>query len=132
MKMRRFTPAVSVALSIVMAAVLVAEAAAAPDPLKGKWYSVDTDGSNQTMHVGGGPGSSYNVRYYDDGASVCGWTLADGGPAASAQGRLSASGNVLSGDMPVYCLTHPRSLWGTGAFEFTYDLGTDTLLILTA
>jgi hypothetical protein len=114
--------------SLMMAAVLVVAAAAAPDPFKGTWYSVDNaDTSNQTLHVGGGPGSSYHVRYYDDGASVCGWNPGSSGPAASAQGSLSASGYVLSGDLPVYCLASPRYLWGTNTFVFTYDPGTDTL-----
>src|SRR5512139_501653 len=113
---RKFVPFLAVASSLLTAAVVVAQAAASPDPLKGTWYSVDTDTSNQTLRIGGGPGSSYHVRYVDDGASVCGWTPGSSGPAASAQGSLSASGFVLSGDMPVYCLTAPRYLWDTASF----------------
>jgi hypothetical protein len=127
MKSKKLIPYVAVAFSALMAVLLVAGAAAAPDPFQGTWYSVDTDTSNQTLRVGGGPGGSYHVRYYDYGASVCGWTPLGGGDAASAQGSLSASGLVLSGDLPVYCLASPRYLWGTGGFEFTYDAGTDTL-----
>ena len=113
--------------SLMMAAVLVVAAAAAPDPFKGTWYSVDPfDGSNQTLHVGGGPGSSYHVRYYDDGASVCGWNPVIGGPAASANGFLTAIGDQLSGNLPVYCLASPRTLWGD--FTFTFTLDGDTLI----
>jgi len=127
MKTKRFVPFLAAVFSLLMAVVLVAGVAAAPDPLKGKWYSTDVDTSSQTLHVGGGPGSSYHVRYYDDGASVCGWNPVTGGPAASAQGSLTGAGLVLSGNLPVYCLESPHYLWGTGAFEFTYDPGTDTL-----
>ena len=120
-------PLAAASFAILIAAVLVVGAAAAPDPFKGTWYSVDTDTSNQTMRIGGGPGSSYHVRYYDDGASVCGWTVGASGPAASANGFLSATGDVLSGSIPVYCLTSPRYLYGTSSFTFTYDPATDTL-----
>jgi hypothetical protein len=109
--------------SLMMAAVLVVAAAAAPDPFKGTWYSVDPfDGSNQTLHVGGGPGSSYHVRYYDDGASVCALDLST---AASASGFLTATGtsigDQLSGDLPVYCLASPRTWYGDLTFTFTLD-----------
>jgi len=70
-KTKKSVPMLAVAASLLMAAVLVVGAAAAPDPFKGKWHSIDVDGSNQTLQVGGGPGGSYHVRYYDDGATVC-------------------------------------------------------------
>lgn len=114
-------------ISLIISAVFVIGAAAAPDPFQGTWYSEDIDHSNQTLRIGGGPGSSYHVRYYDDGASVCGWTLGASGPAASANGSLSASGYVLSGSLPVYCLTSPRYFYANSAFEFTYNPVTDTL-----
>jgi hypothetical protein len=119
------------ALSVFIAATLVIGASAAnPDPFKGVWHSVDTDGSNQTMRVGGGPGVSHHVVYYDDGASVCGFD-ADGNflAAASAVGALGVTGDTLSGLMPVYCLASPRYLWDLDAyFELTYQPGSDTLL----
>jgi hypothetical protein len=130
-KHKKTNPLAALALSILIAAVLVVGAAAAPDPFKGNWYSVDIDGSNQTLLIGGGPGSSYHVRYYDDGASVCGWTPGASGLAASANGSLSASGFVLSGSMPVYCLTSPRTFWDNSAFAFTYNPATDTLTDLS-
>ncbi len=127
-KNRKYLALAATALSIMIAAVLVVGAAAAPDPFKGTWYSVDIDTSNQTLRIGGGPGSSYHARYYDEGASVCGWIPGASGPAASANGSLSATGLVLSGSLPVYCLTSPRTFYGDGSFTFTYDPGTDTML----
>ncbi len=125
---RTFQPILAVVFSLLMAVVLVTAAAAAPDPFLGTWHSTDTDGSHQTLRIGGGPGSMYRVRYFDDGASVCGWSLLTGGPAASAQGFLTGSGDVLSGEMPVTCLATPHYLFGPAAFAFTYDPGTNTLL----
>jgi hypothetical protein len=131
MKMSKHVPLLASAISLLIAATLVIGASAAnPDPLKGTWYSVDTDGSNQILRVGGGPGVSHHVVYYDDGASVCGLD-SEGNflAAASAVGALGATGNTLSGLMPVYCLASPRYLWDLDAyFELTYQPGTDTLL----
>jgi len=129
---RKMVRLLATAASLLMAAVLVVGAAAAPDPFKGTWYSVDIfDGSNQTLHIGGGPGNSYHVRYYDDGASVCETPRPPyGGPwlyAASASGTLEASDFVLSGNLPVYCLAHPRHLYANGDFRYTYDSVGDTL-----
>jgi hypothetical protein len=127
-KTRKMVRLLATAASLVMAAVLVVGAAAAPDWFKGTWYSVDlADGSNQTLRIGGGPGNSYHVRYYDDGASVCGWHPVTGGDAASAQGSLTATDNVLSGNMDVYCLASPRYLYANGDFRYTYDSVEDTL-----
>ena len=126
-------PLAAAAFAILVAAVLVVGAAAAPDPFKGTWYATDIDGSNQTLRIGGGPGNSYHVRYYDDGATICGWTSGASGPAASANGSLSALGNELSGNLPVYCLTSPRSQYDDDfPFVFTYDPGTDTMTGLGA
>ena len=126
---KRFVPLIAAAFSLLMAVVLVVGAAAAPDPFRGKWYSTDEDLSSQSLVIGGGPGGSYHVRYFDDGATACGWSEESGGPAASATGFLSASGFVLSGDLPVYCLTTPPHLLDGSPFEFafTYDSGTGFL-----
>ena len=118
---------IAAATAVLMAAVLVVQAAAAPNPFKGAWYSQDSDTSNQMLRIAGGPAGSYRVRYYDDGASVCGWTQTGGGPAASARGVLTGPGFEISGDLPVYCLTSPRYLFATVTFTYTYDPGTDTL-----
>jgi len=110
--------------SILIAAVFATAALAAKDPFKGKWTSTDIDGSSQRLTIGGGPAGTYHVRYYVDGATVCdpGLTL-----AASANGSLSAAGNVLSGVLPVYCRTSPPYAWGDAVFTHTYDSSTDTL-----
>jgi hypothetical protein len=126
-KHRKFVPLLASAASLLIAAVLVVGAAAAPDPFKGKWHSIDVDGSYQTLVIGGGPGSTYHVRYHDYGASVCG-VDGTGAPlyAASAVGSLSASGTVLAGRLPVYCLASPRYLFEDPDtyFEFEYVAGT--------
>lgn len=117
------------ALIVLISAVFAAQAGAAPNPFIGMWHSTDIDGSNQTLTIGGGPGNTFRVRYHDDGASICGLDPDTGDflYAASARGSLTASGDYLSGTMPVYCQTSPPSLWGTYFFEYWYDPGTDTL-----
>jgi len=129
-KTKRWIPLSATALSLLVTAMLVIGAAAAPDPFKGTWHSIDTDGSNQTLHIGGGPGGSYHMVYYDDGASVCGFDAnGDFLAAASAVGRLGPLGNTISTLAPVYCLASPRYLYDLDAyFEYTYQAGTDTLV----
>ena len=123
-KMRKLVPVLASASSLLIAAVLVVGAAAAPDPFKGKWHSTDTDGSNQTLFVGGGPGSSYHVRYYDDGATVCAPDLS---VAASAIGALGRSGDTISGLVPVYCLASPPYVYDLHSY-FEYTLVGTTLV----
>jgi len=132
---KRFVPLIAAAFSLLMAVVLVVGAAAAPDPFRGKWYSTDVDFSSQSLVMGGGPGGSYHVRYYDAGASVCGWTVGSSGPAASAQGFLSltaAPDPTISGNLQVYCLTSPPTPYpaagSPSAFSFTYVPATDELI----
>ena len=125
-KMKKLVPLLASASALLVAAMLVVGAAAAPDPFKGKWTSVDIDGSNQTLLVGGGPAGSYHVRYHDDGATVC---AADLSIAASAVGALGSSGDTISGLMPVYCLASPRYLYDLDSyFQYTYYPATDTLV----
>ena len=49
---------------------MVTSALAARDPLMGTWESTDIDGSYQVMRIGGGPGDSHQVYFYDYGATV--------------------------------------------------------------
>src|SRR5574340_36436 len=127
---RKVIPWLAATSSLLLAAVMVIGAAAAPDPFKGQWRSTDTDGSTQTLRIGGGPDGSYHIVYYDDGATVCG--LDENGDflaAASAVGRLGPSGDTISGLAPVYCMASPRYLYDLDVyFEYTYQAGTDTLL----
>lgn len=116
-KRRKVISVVAAAGTLLLAAVLVIGAAAAPDPFKGKWHSIDIDGSYQTLQIGGGPGSSYHVRYFDEGASVC---AVDMLTAASANGSLTATGDTLSGVIQLYCLFSPPEAYESGTyFEYT-------------
>jgi hypothetical protein len=126
---RKLQVLLAAASSLLIAAALVVGAAAAPDPFKGTWYSVDTDGSNQTLHVGGGPGGTYHVRYHDDGATVCGVDPVTDVIlyAASGSGALTSAGNVLSGDVALYCFASPRLFYGNVTLTYSYNAGTDTL-----
>ena len=118
-----------IATLLLIALLAVSPVGAKPNPFVGVWVSTDTDGSNQRLTVGGGPGNAHNVRYYDDGATVCGLDPVTGDflSAARARGRLSASGTTLSGDLDLYCLTSPPEFNGTYFLVFEYDASTDTL-----
>lgn len=119
----------TVVLVLLLALLVAVGASAGHSPFIGKWESTDIDGSAQTLTIGGGPGMSHRVRYHDSAATVCG--LGPDGEilhAARAIGRLTASGNTLSGAMDVYCMTRPPSLWQADfPFTFVYDPATDTL-----
>lgn len=113
---------------IMIAATFATPAAAAKDQFKGVWVSTDIDGSSQRLIIASGRPGTNNTYYLDNGATICG--LAPDGSflyAASARGPLSRSGNVLSGNLPVYCHTHPRTFWGNFTFTYTYDASSDTL-----
>jgi hypothetical protein len=122
--------AAALAFAFVLAFALPADAARSP--FTGAWVATDVDGSSMIMAIGGGR-SSHRVFYFDRGASVCGWDgTFDPTTRAFARGRLSVSGNVLSGDLPVYCTTRPPSYEGDFTFTITYDAGSDTLIDTTA
>ena len=116
---------------VLISAVFVTAAAAKKDAFSGNWYSTDVDGSHQTLMITGGGGDMRHVKYYDDGASVCG---VDPGPppvilfAAKAKGMLTLSGNTLGGTLPVICVTTPPTFYADTPFSFVYDPLTDTLL----
>jgi hypothetical protein len=86
---------------LLITATFVVTAGARSDPFVGNWTSTDTDGSHQTLTIGGGSDDSYHVRYYDFGASTCGLdpTTGDILYAASAEGTLSLSGYMLYGTL---------------------------------
>ena len=131
MNTKKSTPVLAVIWSLLISAVLIVSASAAPDPLKGSWHSTDVDDSYQTLHIGGGPGNAYHVKYRDNGATVCGLDPDTGEIlyAATANGFLELSSGALSGSLPLYCLAGPRYLYNAAQpFAFTYQAGTDTLL----
>jgi hypothetical protein len=115
---------------MLLLALAMTSVGAAPNPFTGAWESTDfPDGSYQTISIGGGPGGSHHVHYKDFGASVCGPGPGGTTPfyAATAAGFLTESGNVLSGDLDVYCQYGPPAYHSTTFFTFTYDPLTDTL-----
>jgi hypothetical protein len=129
MKKSRVFLATAVIL-VLISAVFVSGAAAKKVAFTGTWYSTDVDGSNQTLKITGGGGGQVHVKYYDDGASVCG--VHPGPPvvilfAASAKGMLEVAGNTFGGTLPVICLTTPPTFYADSTFGFTYDPLTDTL-----
>jgi hypothetical protein len=119
----------SLLAAMLLIALAVSPVGAKPDPFIGVWTSTDIDGSSQTLNIGGGGGGTRHVRYYDDGATVCGLDPDTGDFlfAASARGPLSASGNTLSGNLDLYCMTTPPTFNGTYSFTYTYDPVSDTL-----
>lgn len=123
-----FIPLFIVAMLLV-STLYATQVSAKPSPFIGAWTSTDIDGSSQTLTIGGGGGDTRHVRYYDDGATICGLDPDTGDflSAASARGPLSVSGNTLSGNLDVYCQVSPPTLAGNFAFEYTYDPSTDTL-----
>ena len=125
--MKRTIRVLGIAVAVLLTLVRVSTALAARDPLVGSWQSTDIDGSYQILTIGGGPGSSHYVRYYDFGATICDVTPGALEFAASASGVLTGSGDELAGTLPVYCQYRPPEYWGDHYFQFTYDASTDTL-----
>ena len=123
---------VSVSLSLMLAAVLISSAAAAPNPTNpftGRWYSYDGhDGSYQTMIIGGGDGH-FRVTLYDTGADSCTDTPFDLSVAGLVTGNFSRDGDTISGSVTLRCMTSPPSV--QGPFDdrsFTWLSGSDQLV----
>jgi len=130
--MKKFlrTFSIAIALMLVLAATIPA-AAAPPNPFVDVWESTDTDGSYQTLTIGGGPAGTHHARYYDFGATVCGLDPVTSEPiyAASAIGTLTEAGNDLHGSFQVVCQTHPpEPLPYLCQLAYTYLPGTDSLI----
>jgi hypothetical protein len=121
-------PSLIIALLLV-SMLFVTQASAKPNPFIGVWTSIDVDGSSQTLVIGGGSGDTRQVRFHDDGATICGLDPETGDflSAASARGLLSVSGDTLSGDLSLYCQTSPPTFAGDFHFVYTYDPSTETL-----
>jgi len=127
---RRVRFLISALSALAMVTLVVSIAAAAPVPFIGAWESIDTDGSDQILTIGGGAGDTYHVRYYDFGATTCGLDPVSGDflYAASARGTLAAGGSDLTGTLPLYCQTSPPTHHSTPQFAYTYQPATDTLI----
>lgn len=125
---RTFRLSFTMLMLIALSMLPFVSAGASPDPIIGKWTSVDTDGSNQKLAIGGGPGNTYHVFLYDDGASVCGLDAAGNILyAATARGIGLLNADVLQVDFQVYCLAMPAFYQGAYQSVFTYDAVADTL-----
>ena len=112
--------------ALAMALAPDARAAQAPG-FTGRWWSVDIDGSNQKLLITPA-GDEYRLKLFDDGASICGLGP-DGKPLypAIGKGKGNAAGNVLHAEFKFWCLTNPKTFWGTATVDFLYDPATDTL-----
>ena len=114
--MRIVRPFLFATVALALAASQVV--AAPPDPFSGKWSSIDTDGSNQILALGGS-GATRRATLRDDYASVC------GGGVAIVRGIGLVAGDTMSGSFI------PRCANGTPALEtfisWDYDSATNTL-----
>lgn len=109
----------------VLAAAPAAVLAAKPfDPFIGSYRSIDLDGSNQLLALGGpDAGQLSNVRaviYLDDEATVC------GGSRSFADGFGVVNGNTLVAFLEVYC-GNARNKIGEDVITFTAKPETGTL-----
>jgi hypothetical protein len=103
-------------------AVLAPSAMAASGGLAGRWTSVDTDGSHQTLDIRGSGSRAYAVVYVDDSAtSVC------GGAPARISGPGYVDGDSLVAVGVLVCLPGGNVLRERLAIGYQYDAATDTL-----
>jgi len=94
------------------------------NPWKGKWWSIDLDGSLQSVVFLG----STNFKYVDRGATICGKD--EFGVIlyrADARGSGSISDFTFTGTADLRCLAHPPYIWGEHTFIWTYDPVTNTI-----
>lgn len=97
-------------------------AAAAQGDLAGRWTSIDTDGSHQTLTIEGSGERVYAMSLFDESAT----SLCDGAPASvNGPGRVTEDGLLLRG--AAVCRPGGNVLRGVIHLAFTYDAGTDTL-----
>jgi hypothetical protein len=109
------------ALAASIAFGLTAVAAAGPSPFTGVWKSTDTDGSSQTLMIGGGPPGAPHVQYFDDLATSCGEPFS----SATATGSGAISGMTMTVTLSVRC--HNGSPNPGATVTYTYDPATNTL-----
>ena len=116
---------------LLVASLAAPIAVQAGSPFNGAWWAIDVpDGSYMKLMIGGGGrANKFNVHYIDFGASVCGKDANDQPLyAATISGKGKANGNTLDvGVVSIYCLAHPKYVWGTTNMWFEYNPATDTL-----
>jgi hypothetical protein len=123
--MRRF-----VLITITCSAILgglalgpLSAAAVSRDAFRGNWTSTDTDGSHQTLAVGGsGQARHHSVFYTDDAA-----TRACGGDPAQGTGSGTVDGGTMYAKVALTCLPGGNHFRTRLTLAYTYDQGTDTL-----
>ena len=106
-------------LATIVATLMATTVLAVPkDPFKGNWKSIDTDGSRQSLALGG-RADWRNVNLRDNYATAC------GGGTAIAKGKGTVSGASLSVTLSVHCAN--KTPIADTPYTFTYDSLTNTL-----
>jgi len=91
------------------------------DTFQGRWTSIDTDGSHQTLNVRGQGWKTLAVQYHDDRATVC------GGVPARVSGSGSVDGNIMFVRGALTCQPGGKPFPGSVVLGFTYVAANDTL-----
>jgi hypothetical protein len=91
-------------------------------PFDGSWESIDTDGSYQTLTVQGSAPASRSVRLVDEGAGVCGGSLAE----FSGPGTIDGTDLHVSGTLR--CRLGGNPLRTRIGVSWTYNSDNDTLV----
>lgn len=114
----------AIAVVIVGGVVGAGPALAAEGALAGTWYSVDLDGSNQTLTLHGAGNQSYSMFLFDDYTTgVC------GGPPAKLVGTAVADGDEVFIRGTLVCLGGGNPIPGIRVvIGLTYDADEDTLI----
>jgi len=99
-------------------------ASGSQEPFTGSYQSIDFDGSNQLLAIGGplgGPSAMFRrVSYVDDFGTVC------GGARFFAEGLGVVDGNTISVLFEIYC-GNAGNLIGKDFITFTVDPADGTL-----
>ena len=122
---RRLVIVIAFTMTVLTATPAAALAAKPFDPFVGSYRSIDFDGSNQLLALGG-PDAGWlaNVRaviYHDDAA-----TVACGGRRAFAEGFGVVDGNTIVAFLEVYCDNVGNKV-ADEVITFTADPATTTL-----
>ncbi len=124
------TLVVSLALTLCFATASSASASPPEPSFSGVWWSIDVDGSHQTLVISPRwrQAGAYSVFYFDDGASVCGCDT-ENHPlyAGIGYGTGSAVGTDLSVTFDFWCLSRWPRRYGSVSFHLGYDAVHDIL-----
>jgi hypothetical protein len=126
--------ALTAALSAILATVALRGSEPSRSPFVGVWTTTDLlDGSRETLSIKFDTGGVYSIRLYDDMASSCFRSGAEGPPALVLGGGI-VDADVLHWMSEGWCLDvpdHPEyggiKYLGSGTDNIAYDASTDTL-----